>query len=76
MAEPKLAFGLPQHPHEHRPKRPVLLAVDQELGDGAELSGPSSGLRTRSVEGGSRGLGSGGTETVAGRRFRGPQAAV
>ena len=22
----------PQHPHEHRPKRPVLLAVDRELG--------------------------------------------
>jgi hypothetical protein len=37
MAEPKLAFGLPQHPDEHRSKRPVLLAVDQELGEGAGL---------------------------------------
>jgi hypothetical protein len=26
-----LSSVLPQHPHEHRPKRPVLLAVDQEL---------------------------------------------
>jgi hypothetical protein len=26
-----LAVGLPQHADEHRPKRPVLLAVDQEL---------------------------------------------
>ena len=28
---------LPQHPDEHRPKRPVLLAVDQEFGEGAAL---------------------------------------
>jgi hypothetical protein len=28
---------LPQHPDEHRPERPVLLAVDQELGEGAAL---------------------------------------
>ena len=27
----------PQHPNGHRPKRPVLLAVDQELGEGAAL---------------------------------------
>ena len=26
-------LGLPQHPDEHRPERPVLLAVDQELGE-------------------------------------------
>jgi hypothetical protein len=26
-----LAFGLPQHPDEHSPKRPILLAVDQQL---------------------------------------------
>jgi hypothetical protein len=26
-----------QHPDEHRPKRPILLAVDQELGEGAAL---------------------------------------
>ena len=25
---------LPQHPHEHGPERPVLLAVDQQLGEG------------------------------------------
>jgi hypothetical protein len=30
-----IAFVLPQHPDEHRPKRPILLAVDQELGEGA-----------------------------------------
>jgi hypothetical protein len=27
------AFGLPQHPDEHRPERAILLAVDQELGE-------------------------------------------
>jgi hypothetical protein len=26
-----------QHPEEHRPQRPVLLAVDQEFGEGAAL---------------------------------------
>jgi hypothetical protein len=26
-----LAFGLPQHPDEHSPQRPILLAVDQEF---------------------------------------------
>ena len=26
----RLAIGLPQHPDQHRPQRPVLLAVDQE----------------------------------------------
>jgi hypothetical protein len=26
-----LAIALPQHPDEHRPKRPILLAVDQQL---------------------------------------------
>ena len=35
------ALGVPvavsQHPDEHRPQRPVLLAVDQELGEGAGL---------------------------------------
>jgi hypothetical protein len=29
--------GLPQRPDEHRPKRPILLAVDQELCEGATL---------------------------------------
>ena len=32
-----LAVCLPQHPDEHRPQRPVLLAVDQQLGEGAAL---------------------------------------
>lgn len=27
--------ALPQHPDEHCPQRPVLLAVDQKLGEGA-----------------------------------------
>jgi hypothetical protein len=26
------AVGLPQDPYQHRPQRPVLLAIDQELG--------------------------------------------
>jgi hypothetical protein len=30
-------LGLPQHPDEHRPQRPVVLAIDQELGKGATL---------------------------------------
>jgi len=29
---------LPQHPYQHRPQRPVLLAVDQKLGEGAHCS--------------------------------------
>ena len=28
---------LPQHADEYRPERPILLAVDQELGDGSRL---------------------------------------
>jgi len=32
-----LAVGLPQHPDQHGPKGPVLLAVDQGLGEGATL---------------------------------------
>jgi hypothetical protein len=39
VVEDKNALGvpvaLPQHPDEHRPERPVLLAVDQQLEDGA-----------------------------------------
>ena len=34
---PATALDLPQHPDEHRPQRPVLLAVDQQLGEGATL---------------------------------------
>jgi hypothetical protein len=29
----RLQAGLQQHPDEHRPERPVLLQVDQELGE-------------------------------------------
>jgi hypothetical protein len=32
-----LPVSLPEHADEHRPERPVLLAVDQELGEGAAL---------------------------------------
>jgi hypothetical protein len=47
------AVGLPQHADQHRPKRPVLFAVDQELGEGAafrvapELSDPVGTLEVR-----------------------------
>ena len=33
-----LAVGLPQYPHEHRPERPILLAVDQEFGEGDQAA--------------------------------------
>jgi hypothetical protein len=33
-----LAVGVPQHPDERRPQRPVLLAVDQELGESRDDS--------------------------------------
>ena len=33
----QLAVSLPQHPDEHRPQHPILLAVDQQLGEGAAL---------------------------------------
>jgi hypothetical protein len=42
---------LSQYPYKHRPKRPVLLAVDEELGEGAtlrlapELSDPVGSLK-------------------------------
>ena len=29
--------AVPQHPDEHRPQRPILLAVDQEFAEGATL---------------------------------------
>ena len=38
------AFGLPQHPDEHRPQRPILLAVDQQLGEGAALHAVATAL--------------------------------
>jgi hypothetical protein len=31
------SLSLPQHPYEHRPKGPVLLAVDQHLSERAAL---------------------------------------
>jgi hypothetical protein len=31
------SVSFPQHADEHRPKDPVLLAVDQQLGEGAAL---------------------------------------
>jgi hypothetical protein len=34
------AVGLPQHPDEHRPDRPVLLAVDQQLAEDSRLGVP------------------------------------
>jgi hypothetical protein len=39
------AIDLPQHPHEHRPKDSILLAVDQQLAEGASsrLSAVGSG---------------------------------
>jgi uncharacterized membrane protein len=33
----RLSVSLPQHPDEHGPEHPVLLAVDQQLGEGAAL---------------------------------------
>ncbi len=53
------AFALPQHPHQHGSKDPVLLAVDEELGEGAALwVGPElsrSGRPARSREASGRG---------------------
>ena len=37
-----LAVRLAEHPDEHRPERPVLLAVDQQLGEGRAQSRPST----------------------------------
>ena len=49
-----LLAGLPQHPDEHRPKRPILLAVDQELGEGATLRvAPDSPIRSARSKSGS-----------------------
>src|SRR5215207_2747308 len=40
MVSGRSLLVLPQHPDEHRPERPVLLAVDQQLGEGARLGVP------------------------------------
>ena len=37
---PRLPVGLSQHPDEHRPEGPILLAVDQQLGESACLWAP------------------------------------
>jgi hypothetical protein len=38
-----VAVVLPQDSDEHRPERPILLAVDQELGHGSEDDAAGSG---------------------------------
>jgi hypothetical protein len=45
----------PEHPDQHRPERPVLLAVDQQLGEGANrcLGPVKRSLRT-GADGGNR----------------------
>jgi hypothetical protein len=40
MGSGRSLLVLPQHPDEHRPKDAILLAVDQELGEGAGLRVP------------------------------------
>jgi hypothetical protein len=58
-----LAVDLPQHPDEHRPEVSILLAVDQELGEGSRRRVPqylpirstrskSGSIRTRSSSAG------------------------
>jgi len=51
------ALRLPQHPDEHRPKRPVLLAVDQQL---RRTFGSADSSRTRRATGRDRSRGGGG----------------
>jgi hypothetical protein len=49
-----LAVGLPQHPDQRRPGRPVLVAVDQQLGEGgALLVAPDSRIRSARSKSGS-----------------------
>jgi hypothetical protein len=43
-----LSFHLSEHADEHRPRRPVLLAVDQELGEFVDRSREPSMCRRRS----------------------------
>ena len=40
VVRPVSPLLLPQHANEHRPQHPVLLAVDQEFGEGAGLGFP------------------------------------
>ena len=50
------ASSLPRHADEHRPERPILLAVDEQLGEGAalrvapELADPLGALEVREHE--------------------------
>jgi len=52
-----LRLSLPQHPDAHRPERPVFLAIDEQLGEGAalrvapELSNPGRLARSRGASG-------------------------
>jgi hypothetical protein len=52
-APPLSPLMLSQHPDQHRPKRPVLLAVDQELGESAAFRVPQNSpiLSARSKSG-------------------------
>jgi hypothetical protein len=72
-----LALSLPQHPDEHRPERPVLLAVDQQLGEGAalrvapELSDPVGSLEVGEHQDVKElGAGSGPRASIRSRRTR------
>ena len=53
MPSPLSPLVLSQHPDEHSPPRPILLAVDQQLGEGAglriapELADPVGSLEVR-----------------------------
>jgi hypothetical protein len=70
IASISMTVGLSQHPYEDRPERPVLLAVDQQLGEDAalrvapELSDPVGALEVGEHEDAEQ-LGAGsGTERV------------
>jgi hypothetical protein len=48
------AVRLPEHPHEHRPERPILLAVDQQFGEGVALRvAPELSIRSARSKSGS-----------------------
>jgi hypothetical protein len=70
--------ALSQHPHEHRSEHPVLLAGDQQLGEGAalrvapELSDPVGSLEVgehQDVEQLGAGSGTEGVEARSGSAF-------
>lgn len=62
MSRARRPLHLSQHPYEHGPDRPVLLAVDQQLGErsalrvGPELANPPDPLEDPCLLGGSRPL--------------------